>query len=342
MKVVVTGGSGIVGKAVIERLAREGHETLVVGRREADEILTVGARYLVCDVNDFERFREISKGFDAIIHLAAIPNPFAGTPEAIFRTNCTGTYHVYEAAARNDIGRVVTASSINAFGYCYGTRAFPIAHFPVDESTPASTSDPYSFSKQITEEVAAYHTRRYGISSACIRIPWVYRSTGEVIDELSSRLENYKTIWSEIQSMGEQAWQARLSELIGDFDEYRRSQYASGVTGHHPREKRKFHENSLFVGRNNFWTLVDERDSAQAFVKAATADYDGAHVLFVNDTHNWTGIDSAELVRRMFPVPETWTGLFTRELTGSESLVSADRARRLIGFEPEYSLARFF
>ena len=93
---------------------------------------------------------------------------------------------------------------------------------------------------------------------------------------------------------------------------------------------------------SDFWTVIDERDSAQGFVKAALSDYDGTHVLFINDSHNVTGIDSADLAALMFPTPETWTGSWKRPIKGTDSLVSIEQARELIGFEPEYSLSRFF
>jgi nucleoside-diphosphate-sugar epimerase len=88
-------------------------------------------------------------------------------------------------------------------------------------------------------------------------------------------------------------------------------------------------------GRSNFWASIDARDSAQAFERGLLADYEGSHALFVNDSQNATGIDSETLVRVFFPD----VGGRKHPLEGTETLVSIDKARALLGFEPEHSLS---
>jgi hypothetical protein len=86
--------------------------------------------------------------------------------------------------------------------------------------------------------------------------------------------------------------------------------------------------------RYNFWAWVDERDAAQSLVKSVTAEYEGAHALFVNDHANSLDYDAGTLARIFFPdVP------LKSDLSRSASLVSIERARALIGFEPEHSVA---
>ncbi|MFN8447780.1 MAG: hypothetical protein U0521_04085 [Anaerolineae bacterium] len=76
------------------------------------------------------------------------------------------------------------------------------------------------------------------------------------------------------------------------------------------------------------------RDAAQSLEKAVTADYEGAHPLFVNDSVNTMTYDSRTLVRLFFPEVTEIRGDFS----GAASLISIDRARALIGFEPEHSI----
>ena len=339
MRILLTGGTGSVGKAVIHRLLEEGHEALVIGRRE--DVDVAGAEYRRCDVTDFPSLLEVSKGFEAIIHLAAVANPFADTFDELFRINCAGTYNLYEAATKNGISRVVSASSINAFGFNFGTNPFRIAYFPVDEETPGETSDVYSLSKEMTEEIAAYHFRRNGLTGACIRIPWVYPSDDRTIETLVDQMRRSRDAIESVRETPVDDWSTTIESLYSDFDLFRVERYQRD-----DRETafsdRTFRVHPLFNGLETFWTVIDERDSAQAFVKAATADYDGMHVLFANDSHNRAGIDTNELVELMFPVPGRWTGIWKRTPHGTESLVSIEKARKLIGFEPEYLLARFF
>ena len=87
-------------------------------------------------------------------------------------------------------------------------------------------------------------------------------------------------------------------------------------------------------GRSNFWASIDARDSAQALEKGLTADYEGSHPIFVNDSVNGAGVDSELLVRTFFPEVEGRT----HPLQGQETLVSIDKARDLIGYEPEYHI----
>ncbi len=77
------------------------------------------------------------------------------------------------------------------------------------------------------------------------------------------------------------------------------------------------------IGREDYWTAVDDRDAAQGVEKSLTVPYEGCHVFFVNDSHNWAGIPSAELVEVLYPGVKTWKRL----VAGTESLVSIERAR---------------
>jgi len=85
--------------------------------------------------------------------------------------------------------------------------------------------------------------------------------------------------------------------------------------------------------RVNFYTMLDERDSAQAVDKGLEAEFEGAHTLFINDSHNWAGVESKILAELFYADVK----IFQHELVGAETLVSIDKARQMIGFEPEYT-----
>ena len=90
----------------------------------------------------------------------------------------------------------------------------------------------------------------------------------------------------------------------------------------------------LMFGRSNFWASIDARDSAQAIEKGLLADYQGSFPLFINDSHNFSGIETETLAGLFFPGVKTRK----RPIEGTESLVSIDKARALLGFEPEHSI----
>lgn len=333
MRILLTGGSGSVGKAVIDRMVKAGFSVLVIGRREG--MAFEGAEYQACDINDYARLREVIRGCTSVIHLAALANPGAGTPEQVFSANAQGTFNVFQAATEEGIQRIVQASSINATGQFYGLKPAPLDYLPMDEAHGVFSTDAYSFSKHVVEEIGAYFWRREGISSVAYRLPWVapaeqHEKMGVRRDPLLPLIERLtKQSPAERLAWFESAWNA--------YNQFRASRpyetqgRAMQLITDMPEDQR-FGMRAM-SNRVNFFTMLDERDSAQAMEKGLTADYSGAHTLFINDSHNWTGIDSAVLAELFYPDVK----IFRKPLVGTETLVSIDRARQLIGFEPEFT-----
>ena len=84
----------------------------------------------------------------------------------------------------------------------------------------------------------------------------------------------------------------------------------------------------------NFWTGIHAEDSAQAFERRLTADYDGAHPIFITQATNRVGVASELLLQLFFPD----VSARKRQLEAEESIVSIDRSRALISFAPEHTL----
>ena len=331
MKVLVTGGTGAVGRMAVTRLVKNGHDVTVIGRRPDMDI--EGAQYKQCDIVDFDCLTETVMGMEGIVHLAAIPNPGRGTGQAIFHINCTGTFNVYRAAANAGIRRIVSASSINALGYNFGIKRFQLSYFPMDENHASFTTDPYSFSKQVMEEIGAYFWRREGISSVFLRLPGVY----EMTEERKERMQQYRV-----------ASRQQYQDLI-DMDDAERAEVVQGIISQHDRLRAELAFESrdnwqmmrdlpyarVMFGYSNFWASIDARDSAQAIEKGLLAEYEGSYPLWVNDSHNSAGIPTKTLTAWFYPdVP------LKRQIAGTETLVSIDKARQLLGFEPEYSVSK--
>ncbi|MBN1581181.1 MAG: NAD(P)-dependent oxidoreductase [Anaerolineae bacterium] len=332
MNILVTGGTGEVGQAAVRRLVKNGHLVRVIGRRSG--ITLPGADYRPCDVTDFAAVCEQVKGMDAIVHLAAIRHAALAPGQEIWRVNCQGTFNIYQAAAEAGIKRVVIASSINAFGYYMGIKNFSLHYFPVDEAHPGFTTDPYSFSKQINEEIAAYFWRREGISGIAIRLPAVYEVDKAKTPFTRDFILELRQALIDLFALPPRERQARAQEVIDATERARQERLCE-----QPIERQSaFSQAALIFGRSNFWTSLDARDSAQAIEKGLLADYEGSHPVFVNDSHNCTGISSKALVETFFPGVNTWK----RKIDGTGSLVSIDRVRELIGFEPQHSINELF
>ncbi len=344
MKVLVTGGGGHIGSFTAAHLLACGHSVRIVDRTAADAMppeavaLIRGAEYVQADITDYAAMRAQVEGMDAVAHLAAIPHPIPEKDAEIFHINCGGTFNIYQAAADAGIKRVVSASSINALGNGYGIRNIEVQHFPIDEEHPGSTTDVYSFSKQLLEETAAYFWRRNEISGACLRFPFVYnpqwflhwRGHG---DHAAFR-QRLQSDFDAVMALPEDQRREQIVTMMAQLAALRDKHARGEIT---PEEMREEFQSIpcaiLAFGRNDFWTDLDVRDAAQAIEKALVAGYTGCHPLWVVGSHNNLGLPSQGLAALMYPDVKTWK----RPVIGDESLVSIDKARALIGFEPEHS-----
>ena len=335
MKVLVTGGTGAVGRAAVERLVRHGWDVLVIGRRAGVEV--PGAAYAVCDVTDYDRLRDAVRGCGAVVHLAAIAQPTPAPGPEVFRVNVTGTFNVFAAAAAEGIRRVVQASSINAFGCAWGIVDLRVEYLPIDEEHPTFATDPYSFSKNVVEEIGRYWWRREGISSAALRLPAVRRARAAADPTRSEHVRRMHALLDELAALPAGERRRRLDDVRRRVLACRRRRPLEFGAPEDALPRQELADplfRAYFSDRANFWAAVDERDSAQAIEKALTADYEGSHALFINDDHNWLDYDSRALARLFFPEVDCWK----RPVSGSGSLVSIDEARGRIGFAPEHSI----
>jgi nucleoside-diphosphate-sugar epimerase len=336
MRVLITGGTGAVGRAVVERLTHQGWDVCVIGRRPNMEL--PDAEYQACDITNYNDLREKMRGCQTVVHLAAIPNPRVMPGPELFQINVIGTYNVFEAAAAEGIRHLVQASSINSFGCFWGHVDIRPDYLPIDEEHPTFTTDPYSFSKNVIEDIGAYYWRREGISSVALRLPGVWPRTRLTSEEFRQRLQAVRALIDEFAAQPEAQRMTRLVEIRQATVEYRRQRYMEFPKAQEGIKRDGFSDDLLWpvyaFERFNFWAYVDERDSAQAIEKGLTAEYEGSHVLFINARYNSLDYDSKTLARLFFPEVSQWKN----PVNGSESLVSIAKAQALIGFEPEYSI----
>jgi nucleoside-diphosphate-sugar epimerase len=158
-KVVVTGGSGKAGCAVVKDLVAHGYEVLSIDLSPPHERVT---RHLKVDLTDLGQVCEALSGAEAVVHLGAIPGPGIVTGEVTFRTNIASTYNVFSAATLLKLQRVVWASSIRTMGFPLAPGAQP-DYVPIDEEHPLYPGCTYGLSKVLNEEMARQFNRWSGI-----------------------------------------------------------------------------------------------------------------------------------------------------------------------------------
>ena len=113
-RVVVTGGAGKAGRAVVRDLLEHGYDVVNVDLFRDSELTE--QQQLVADLTDYGEAVDALKGADAVVHLAAIPAPGLKPDELTFRVNTTSTYNVFAAAQLLGLRRVVWASSETTLG----------------------------------------------------------------------------------------------------------------------------------------------------------------------------------------------------------------------------------
>lgn len=338
MNIFLTGGSGRVGKAAVALLAERGHDVTVIGR--SADVTLPGARYEQCDIMEYDRLESLMRGHDAVVHLAAIPDPIGNPGRALFAANDLGTFHVYEAAAKVGIRRVVSASSINALGYFFGDRSFPLPYAPVNEETPCLATDAYSFSKQVMERIGDYFWERDGISGVMLRLPGVFAHE-RVVEAKERGGASPSPLAQELLALPEDERNARLDRMHAAYDRHRRATRLDEMKRETLRELRRTATEDLSVDELSFmhhhvnmYVYIDELDSAHAIERGLLADYEGCHPIFVNAQRNDAGLPVAELVKLFRPaIPE-----LRPQHAGDDCFVSIDRARELIGFDPEWAI----
>jgi nucleoside-diphosphate-sugar epimerase len=198
MRVVVTGGSGRIGRWLVRELAP--HHDVTVFDRILPPEEAAGVTYKLGRCEDLGAVYDVLRGADAVVHLAAIPSNRYHPYPTVFRTNVVSTYNVGEAAGRLGLGKIVAASSINALGIPMAEREMAPLSLPIDEEHPRRPQDAYSLSKLIDEETLAALHRRTGIKAIAIRPPlmlWPDRLDDTAIRRrLDDPSLSYRVLWT--------------------------------------------------------------------------------------------------------------------------------------------------
>ena len=278
MRVIVTGGSGKLGTAVVTHLEDLGHDVLVF-----DRVATRQPGYVPVDLRDAGQVLDAVAGLeehggapDAIVHLAAIPAPGLIPDVATFENNILSTYHVLQAARRAGVKKFVGASSETTLGLPFDV---PPPYIPVDEDVLAPNST-YSLVKHLEEQMEIQLCR------------WD--------PELSITALRFSNVMA--------------PEDYAGFEDF---------------------QDDPTLRKWNLWGYIDARDGAQAIAKALEVRGPGFERYIIANADTVMRTPSADLAAAVFPgVP------LKKDVQGNETLLSIDKARRELGYEPAHAWQR--
>ncbi|CAM3063734.1 NAD-dependent epimerase/dehydratase [Ectopseudomonas mendocina] len=160
-RLLLTGAAGGLGKVLRERLRPY---TNILRLSDIGEMAPAAGPHeevVRCDLADKAAVHQLVEGVDAILHFGgvSVERPF----EEILGANICGVFHVYEAARRHGVKRVVFASSNHVIGfYKQGQH--------LDANSLRRPDGYYGLSKSYGEDMASFYFDRYGIETVSIRI----------------------------------------------------------------------------------------------------------------------------------------------------------------------------
>lgn len=159
---LVTGGTGFLGRQIVDRLLAQGRAVTVLARRPAPDLAQRGVRLVAADLADAERVRAACRGMDTVFHVAAKVGVW-GRYDDFFHANVLGTRAVIEGCRTHGVRRLVYTSTPSVV---YNGSDLAGA----DESLPLATRCPaaYPLTKAIAErEVLAANSA--GLSTVALR-----------------------------------------------------------------------------------------------------------------------------------------------------------------------------
>ncbi|MDP4090992.1 MAG: NAD(P)-dependent oxidoreductase [Bacillota bacterium] len=198
-KIVVTGGSGRLGKWVVKEFVEQGWEVLNVDIKQPQKSL---CRTVVADLKNLGEVYGVLAGAQGVVHLAAIPVAYSNPNEVVFQNNVMASYNILEASAGLGINKIVLASSESSYGFCFAEHDIAPQYVPLDEDHPQLPQDSYGLSKVVAEEMGAAFHRRTGMQVVSLRLgnvitPEMYADFPGIVNDPDKKIRN---LWNYIDA----------------------------------------------------------------------------------------------------------------------------------------------
>ena len=174
-RILITGAAGFIGSNLTDKLLELGAEVIGIdnlynGRLENLKLAQENKnfKFQKGDIRDFSFLLEISKDINIIYHQAAftsVPQSIL-MPESCNSVNVNGTLNILNVARKNDIQKVIFASSSSVYG--------DLSTLPATELMERNPISPYGVSKLTCESYMKVYSITYGIKTICLRYFNVY------------------------------------------------------------------------------------------------------------------------------------------------------------------------
>ena len=170
-RLLVTGADGFIGSHLVEALVERGHQVTALAQYNSlnqwgwlEDIAGLDqVKVVTGDIRDPHFCKQITKGQDAVFHLAAliaIPYSYVA-PDTYLDVNVRGTLNICQAARENGIARVLHTSTSEV----YGTAQY----VPINEAHPLQPQSPYSASKIAADAMAMSFYNAFDLPVTIVR-----------------------------------------------------------------------------------------------------------------------------------------------------------------------------
>lgn len=303
MLVAISGGAGFLGLHLSRRLLRDGHAVRTLDVEPlGDGELEREVQHVRADVRDERACRRLVEGSDVLVHAAAAL-PILASPAAIRSVNVDGTATALAAAAEAGVRRAVLVSSTAVYGV-------PTRH-PIHEDDPLVGVGAYGESKIEAEEVCRAFSRR-GLETVVIRPKTFVGAERLGVFEI---LFDWVHDGRRIPVLGDGTNRYQLL-AVEDLVEALFRSFDAPAAGE-----------ALNVGAARFGTVRDDLGALCAHAGS------GSRLLPVPARPAEVALRGLELAR-LSPLAE-----WHYRTAHKDSYVSIDKARRLLGWEPQLSNA---
>ncbi len=179
-RVLVTGGSGFIGRQVVAELRREGAEVRVVDLNPHPDPSVDVVRGDIADREVLKR--AFAGGADAVVHLAAVTSVLRSLehPRLTYDTNVAGTHELLEAARAAEVGALAFTSTNAVTG--------PMDAPAIVETALLRPLTPYGATKAAGEMLMSAYTSSYGVRCVPLRLTNVYGPGMQAKDSIVARL----------------------------------------------------------------------------------------------------------------------------------------------------------
>jgi UDP-glucose 4-epimerase len=179
MKVLITGGMGVIGSMVSSRFVQAGHRPVIMARhldRNLIRPIEDKVDIELGDVLDLPRILSIIQSYKTthIVHTAALIGALSNqNPPQSVHVNVIGTLNVLEAARLMKVQRVVYTSAKGIYGHIDGEYGHP-TYKPLPEDHPKRPMRIYESAKLMGEHMGQFYQRTYGLEFAALRFSMTY------------------------------------------------------------------------------------------------------------------------------------------------------------------------